>query len=76
MPLLPTVLLGAIAGFTDHFKIGFGFQQAAQAVAKNGMIVGDHDADGLRSSVIHTLLPAFAEYRFPTAIPGQGLILS
>jgi len=54
----------------------FCFQQAAQTIPKNWVVVGNHDANGLRSSVIHTLLPACAEPGFPVGIPGPDLILS
>ena len=37
-----------------------GFQQAAQAVAKNGMVVGEQNTHRLGLSVIHRQLPASA----------------
>ena len=52
---------GSVAGFADDLQIGFRLQKAAQTVAKNRMIVGDHDTYWLGSSIIvHTPLPAFA----------------
>ena len=51
---------GSVAGFPNHFQIGFRFQQTAQTIAKNRMVIGNHNAYGLRSSIIHTSLPAFA----------------
>ena len=50
----------SVAGFADHFQIGFRLQKAAQAIAKNRMVVCNHNAYWLRSSIIHTSLPAFA----------------
>ena len=48
----PLDRVAAITG-VDPTKI----QQAAQTVAKNRMVIGNHDAHGLSSSIIHRQLP-------------------
>jgi hypothetical protein len=37
--------LFAVGGLADHMKIGFRFQQLAQPVPEDGMVVGDQNAD-------------------------------
>jgi hypothetical protein len=50
----------AIASFSYHFEVWFGFQEATQSVTENRMVVGNNYASRLRSSIIHKLLPAVA----------------
>ena len=51
---------GSVAGFANHLEIGFRLQKTAQAIAKNRMVIRNHNSYGLGSSIIHTPLPAFA----------------
>ena len=43
--------LEAITGFAHYFHVAFRFQQAPQPVAENGMIVGNHNANGMDSFI-------------------------
>ena len=38
---------GPVAGFPDHGELRLGLEQAAQAVAENGMVVGNQNTNGL-----------------------------
>ncbi len=40
--------LVAVARFAHHLEAGVGLEQPAQAVAEDGMVVGDHDSDRAR----------------------------
>jgi len=63
--------LQAVAGFSDHFHVGFGLQQAPEAVAENRMIVGNHNANRLCAS-IHDWSSAPAECALPAGHRAQG----
>jgi len=49
--------LGAVGGLAENLQVGLGFQQPAQPIPKNGMVVSDHDANGLWLLKIHAALP-------------------
>ena len=43
--------LSAVAGFAHDFHVRLGFQQAAQTVPEDRVIVSDHDAYGMTMSI-------------------------
>ncbi len=52
--------LGPVRGFAQDLHLRFRFQQPAQAVAENRMVIGNYQAHWLRLSKIHSAIPRSA----------------